>query len=110
MLFNSRGFKAAASHKGSDLEAELVRASKGGKIPIVCDTSPCLQTIKGQLQDPSLKCDPLRMLLHWHLCEALPRHNAFPVFSALQPELSCAKFRAAAQHLMPITEACYARH
>ena len=56
MLFNSRGFKTAADQKGQELESELVRVSQGGKIPIVCDTSPCLAQIKGQLKDSSLKC------------------------------------------------------
>ena len=58
MLFNSRGFKDAAAVKGDDLEASLVAASQGGKIPIVCDTSPCLSQIKGSLSDSRLKCAP----------------------------------------------------
>jgi hypothetical protein len=32
-----------------------MKASDGGKIPIVCDTSPCLSTLKGALQTPDLK-------------------------------------------------------
>ena len=55
MLFNSRGFKGAASHKGQELEQSLVKASQGGKIPIVMDTSPCLAQMKGALTDPCLK-------------------------------------------------------
>ena len=55
MMFNSRGFKTVAADKGAELEKALVKASEGGKYPIVCDTSPCLATIKGQLQDSSLK-------------------------------------------------------
>jgi hypothetical protein len=35
-----------------------MKASDGGKIPIVCDTSPCLSTLKGALQTPDLKCAP----------------------------------------------------
>jgi D-lactate dehydrogenase len=75
MMFNSRGLKDAAAKKGSvrtlrvapslachgpmhatrratprsrsqELEAALMEASEGGKIPIVCDTSPCLSQIK----------------------------------------------------------------
>lgn len=57
MLFNSRGFADAAAVMGSDLEASLLAASQGGKIPIVCDTSPCLSQIKGALSDNKLKCD-----------------------------------------------------
>ena len=62
MLFNSRGFKDAAAVKGDDLEQSLVAASQGGKIPIVCDTSPCLSQIKGSLSDSRLKCASLPYL------------------------------------------------
>ncbi len=55
MLFNSRGFKATASGKGDDLEAALMKASEGGKLPIVVDTSPCLAQIKEQLTNPALR-------------------------------------------------------
>ena len=55
MLFNSRGFKGAASHKGQELEQSLIKASDGGKIPIVMDTSPCLAQMKGSLTDPALR-------------------------------------------------------
>lgn len=55
MLFNSRGFKAAAESKGADLEEALLEASQGGKLPIVCDTSPCLSTIKDSLSSSELK-------------------------------------------------------
>ena len=43
-----------------------MKASDGGKIPIVCDTSPCLSTLKGALQTPDLKCAPL---LHLPACK-----------------------------------------
>jgi len=55
MMFNSRGFKGAASHMGQQLEQSLVKASDGGKIPIVMDTSPCLAQMKGALTDPALR-------------------------------------------------------
>lgn len=35
-----------------------MKASQGGKLPIVCDTSPCLSTLKGALTSPDLKCVP----------------------------------------------------
>eukprot|EP00217_Crustomastix_stigmatica_P007397 CAMPEP_0183793250 /NCGR_PEP_ID=MMETSP0803_2-20130417/3086_1 /TAXON_ID=195967 /ORGANISM="Crustomastix stigmata, Strain CCMP3273" /LENGTH=1128 /DNA_ID=CAMNT_0026037623 /DNA_START=16 /DNA_END=3400 /DNA_ORIENTATION=- len=54
MMFNSRGFKETAAVKRMDLEEELMKASNGGKYPIVCDTSPCLSTIKSELQNPEL--------------------------------------------------------
>ena len=55
MMFNSRGFKDAAAAKGAELEAALMKASEGGKWPIVCDTSPCLAQIKAGLSDPALR-------------------------------------------------------
>ena len=58
MIFSSKGFKGATAAKGAALEAALLKASEGGKLPIVCDTSPCLAQIKGDLTDGSLKCVP----------------------------------------------------
>ncbi len=37
-------------------QAALLKASQGGKLPIVCDTSPCLSTLKASLTSPDLKC------------------------------------------------------
>eukprot|EP00955_Chlamydomonas_euryale_P042885 352441-Chlamydomonas_euryale.AAC.2 len=45
MMFNSRGFKDASASKGAELEAALLEASEGGKLPIVVDTSPCLSQV-----------------------------------------------------------------
>lgn len=55
MLFNSRGFKDAAAAKGAELEASLVAASEGGKLPIVLDTSPCLAQVKASISEPALR-------------------------------------------------------
>ena len=58
MLFNSRGFKGAAADVGKKLEESLIKASDGGKIPIVMDTSPCLAQMKGSLSGPELRYSP----------------------------------------------------
>lgn len=55
MIFNTRGFKDAAAYKCSSLEESLVKASEGGKIPIVMDTSPCLAQVKQSLSTPDLR-------------------------------------------------------
>ncbi len=62
MIFNTKGFADAANSQVSKLESALVKASKGGVIPIVCDTSPCLGQLKTSLSDPALKCAPLPSL------------------------------------------------
>jgi hypothetical protein len=68
MMFNSRGLKDAAAKKGSELEAALMEASEGGKIPIVCDTSPCLSQIKAGISEPALRFalyEPVEFIRHF---------------------------------------------
>lgn len=68
MMFNSRGLKDAAAAKGSALEAALLEASQNGKIPIVCDTSPCLSQIKAGISEPSLRFalyEPVEFIRHF---------------------------------------------
>ena len=70
MLFNSRGFAPAAAAKMAELEQSLMEASEGGKIPIVCDTSPCLAQIKSSLSEPSLRFalyEPVEFIRHFLL-------------------------------------------
>lgn len=54
-MFGSRGLTGPAAAKGSEFEAALLKASDGGRIPIVMDTSPCLSTMKSALENPALK-------------------------------------------------------
>ncbi|KAK9821918.1 hypothetical protein WJX81_005753 [Elliptochloris bilobata] len=68
MIFSSKGFKAATAAKGAALEAALTKASEGGKLPIVVDTSPCLAQIKGDLTDGALKFslyEPVEFIRHF---------------------------------------------
>ncbi|KAL6754380.1 glycolate dehydrogenase [Haematococcus lacustris] len=68
MMFNSRGFKAAAASKGAELEQALLEASQGGKLPIVIDTSPCLSQVKASISEPSLRFalyEPVEFIRHF---------------------------------------------
>ena len=68
MIFNTRGFATAASKKMSALEASLLEASEGGKLPIICDTSPCLAQIKTSLSTPALRFalyEPVEFISHF---------------------------------------------
>jgi len=42
MPFSSKGFIRVGNQKATALEAALLDASRGGEIPVVCETSPCL--------------------------------------------------------------------
>ena len=55
MIFNTKGFMEAAQSQCNSLEQSLLKASDGGNIPIVCDTSPCLGQLKAGLTEKGLK-------------------------------------------------------
>ncbi|MDP3398374.1 MAG: FAD-binding and (Fe-S)-binding domain-containing protein [Bacteroidales bacterium] len=46
MAFSSKGFVEAGQESSKRLEEALWIASDGGKIPVLCDMSPCLYTMK----------------------------------------------------------------
>ncbi|WP_419785663.1 FAD-binding and (Fe-S)-binding domain-containing protein [Pseudodesulfovibrio sp.] len=48
--WESKGFMDQADAKLSELECALRAASKGGELPILCDTSPCLYRMKEHIK------------------------------------------------------------
>ena len=51
MLFSSKGYVEAGRKASDALKAALTAASDGGRIPILCDMSPCLYTMKSNFGD-----------------------------------------------------------
>ena len=51
MLFSSKGYVEAGRKASDTLKAALEAASDGGRIPILCDMSPCLYTMKSNFGD-----------------------------------------------------------
>ena len=65
MAFNSKGFKRTAAEKAAELEEALMAASDGGRLPVLCDTSPCLHHMKKTL-DPALQLyEPIEFTLDY---------------------------------------------
>jgi D-lactate dehydrogenase len=63
MAFASKGFKEAGDAKAKELEKALIKASRDGELPILCDMSPCLYRMKETL-DKSLKLyEPIEFTL-----------------------------------------------
>jgi D-lactate dehydrogenase len=63
--FESKGFPAQADAKSAELEEALLKASRGGELPVLCDTSPCLKRMQDVL-DPRLKLhDPSLFVLEF---------------------------------------------
>jgi D-lactate dehydrogenase len=54
LTFESKGFPELADGKAKELERELLERSEGGSLPVLCDTSPCLQRMRATL-DPRLR-------------------------------------------------------
>ncbi len=51
--FESKGLREQADMKAAELEAALMKATSGGKLPVFCDTSPCLYRMR-QVMNPAL--------------------------------------------------------
>jgi D-lactate dehydrogenase len=53
LTLESKGFPELADQKCHELEEELLAVTDGGKIPLLCDTSPCIQRMRAHF-DPRL--------------------------------------------------------
>merc|ERR1712078_225465 len=70
MMFDSRGNRPAANTKAHAMEDVLKDLSLNGRMPIICDTSPCTQTMKNKLQDKMLGFsiyEPVEFINHFLL-------------------------------------------
>lgn len=54
MIWESKGMPDIADEMTAKLEAALLRASEGGKLPVVCDQSPCLHRMKKHIKSLKL--------------------------------------------------------
>jgi len=66
LAFDSKGFRDVADAKSDELERALDAASEGGRIPILCDTSPCLQRMRKKMDAKLLLLEPAEFI-HDHL-------------------------------------------
>jgi D-lactate dehydrogenase len=65
--FESKGLMTQADAKARELEAALLEASDGGRLPVLVDTSPCLYRMK-KVMDKRLKLlDPVEFTLAYLL-------------------------------------------
>ena len=63
MAFLSKGYIKAGEKKSNELEAELLRASKGGEYPVLCDMSPCLYTMKENMKSGLKLYEPVEFII-----------------------------------------------
>jgi D-lactate dehydrogenase len=70
LAFDSKGFRDIADAKGEELERVLLEASRGGEIPVLCDTSPCLHRMRKKMSEKLLLLEPAEFI-HDHLLHKL---------------------------------------
>lgn len=75
MAFLSKGYVEAGMKKSKELEIALLKTSNNGEIPVLCDMSPCLYTMRENMKPPLKLYEPVGFIME-HL---LPHLNITPV-------------------------------
>ncbi|MBP1617541.1 MAG: 4Fe-4S ferredoxin [Bacteroidetes bacterium] len=87
MAFSSKGLKEEGTRKLQELESVLLRASEGGKYPILFDMSPCFYTFHEGYTNPDIHIyDPIEFMLKYVMPKLEVKHPheevvVFPVCS-----------------------------
>ncbi len=106
LAFESKGFPRLADGKARELERALLAATEGGRLPVLCDTSPCVQRMKATL-DPRLALHEPAEFVHDHLMARL-RFTRLPGTVALHVTCSSTKMGLEPK-LRAVAEACAER-
>ena len=62
MAFSSKGFRSQAAEKEKELQAALLAVSDNGRIPILCDMSPCLLHMRETLNKSLHLYEPVEFI------------------------------------------------
>ncbi|MDO5523731.1 MAG: FAD-binding and (Fe-S)-binding domain-containing protein [Bacteroidia bacterium] len=89
MAFSSKGFRKQARQKENELNEALLKASRDGELPIVCDMSPCLLHMRETL-DSRLKLYDQVEFIHDFLLDKLTFEKQ-PVSVAIHTTCSSTK-------------------
>jgi D-lactate dehydrogenase len=75
MAFSSKGYIKAGEKKSLELEGALLKASRNGEYPVLCDMSPCLYTMKENMKSTLKLYEPVEFISSY----LLPWLNIVPV-------------------------------
>jgi D-lactate dehydrogenase len=75
MAFSSKGYVDAGTKKSKELETELLKASNYGEYPVLCDMSPCLYTMKENMNSGIKLFEPVEFILDF----LVPNLNITPL-------------------------------
>jgi D-lactate dehydrogenase len=62
MAFSSKGYIEAGEKKSRELEAALMKTSRNGEYPVLCDMSPCLYTMKENMKSNLKLYEPVEFI------------------------------------------------
>uniref|UniRef100_I2Q2A6 D-lactate dehydrogenase (cytochrome) n=1 Tax=Desulfovibrio sp. U5L TaxID=596152 RepID=I2Q2A6_9BACT len=89
LTLESKGKREDADRKSRELEAALRQASNDGAIPILCDASPCLYTMRSKME-PGLKLhEPVEFITEY----CLPYLDVAPVPETVAVHVSCSSVK-----------------
>ena len=74
MAFSSKGFRKQAAEKQEELNRALLQVSDNGRLPILCDMSPCLLHMRETLDKRLVLKEPVEFIYD-HLLERLTFHT-----------------------------------
>ncbi len=93
MAFQSKGQFEAGDGKAAELAAALVTASDGGRLPIFCDTSPCLAQAQAYAQEHLevvlTLVEPVELVLDY----LLPHLTIEPLADRVAVHITCSSVR-----------------
>jgi D-lactate dehydrogenase len=92
MAFSSKGYTEAGRKKSDELEAALLKTSRNGEFPVLCDMSPCLFTMKESMKSNLKLYEPVefiteRLLPYLTITPIDEVITVFPVCSMKKMEL-----------------------
>lgn len=105
MIWESKGMPDIADQKTAELEAALAIASEGGKIPVVCDQSPCLHRMREHIKSMPL-FEPAEFILD-HLA---PHLKFTPTDTPIAVHITCSTRRMGIAGKMVTLASMCSRH
>ncbi len=106
MAFSSKGYTEAGTRKSNELQAALAEASQGGRYPVLCDMSPCLFTMKENMERTLRLYEPVEFISEY----LLPFLDITPVQETIAVFPVCSmKKMALEQTLLTLAKTCAAK-
>lgn len=115
MAFSSKGFRKQAAYKQAELNAALLAASDNGRLPVLCDISPCLLHMRQTLDWRLRLYEPVEFIMTYLLDKLTFRRLPLTVAvhatcsttkMGLAGSLEALAFRCASRVVVPSSVTC----